>query len=221
MNIITIEREFGSGASNIADQLAQRLGWKLWDRALTDEIAKLAQVDPKSVQRCDEHVDPLLYRLAKVFARGSYERALPITGPEAFDTDRMVALVQQVIESAAAQGNCVVVGRGAPWILRGRPDAFHVFIYARREDKIQRVRALGKTEEEAIEMVDTIDQERAAFIKRYYGQDWPTRALYDLMINSALGEDLVIDTIRNTMHAKASQNPGLGFNRTQKSPALA
>ena len=221
MNILTIEREFGSGASNIAEQLAQRLGWKLWDRALTDEIAKVAQVDPKSVQRCDEHVDTLLYRLAKVFARGSYERALPISGPEAFDTDRMVALVQQVIEAAAAQGNCVVVGRGAPWILRGRPEAFHVFIYAPREEKIQRVRALGKPEEEAIEMVDTIDQERAAFIKRYYGKEWPTRALYDLMINSALGEELVINTILDTMHAKGLQGPPLDIDRPRKSPALA
>mgnify|MGYP001792859120 CR=1 FL=1 len=59
------------------------------------------------------------------------------------------------------------MGNGALWSLRGRPGSFHVLIYAPREDKIKRVRALGKSEEEATGMVDTIDQERAAFSAGY------------------------------------------------------
>jgi cytidylate kinase len=205
--IISVEREFGSGASFIAKTLAERLGWELLDQSLTEKIAKLAQVDPKEVLRCDEHNDPVLYRLAKVFARGSYERIMPIEGQESFDTDRMVQLVTGVIEKAGEKGNCVIVGRGAPWILRNRKDAFHVFIYAPREEKIKRVLAQGYTEEEAAELVDTVDQERAAFIKRYFGKDWPTRYLYNMMINSSMGEELVVDTILHTMHASAVSAP--------------
>jgi cytidylate kinase len=199
--IISVEREFGSGASFIAEKLAKRLGWELLDQSLTGKIAKLAQVDPKEVVRCDEHNDPVLYRLAKVFARGSYERIMPIEGRESFDTDRMVQLVTTVIEKAGATGNCVIVGRGAPWILRNREDAFHVFIYAPREDKIRRVVEQGYTAAEAAELVDSVDQDRAAFIKRYFGKDWPTRYLYNMMINSSMGEDLVVDTILHTMQA--------------------
>ena len=55
--LITIEREFGCGAASIAKQLAERLGWKLWDQRLTDEIAHIAQVDPSAVKRCDERMD--------------------------------------------------------------------------------------------------------------------------------------------------------------------
>src|SRR5437899_5668282 len=117
---------------------------------------------------------------------------MPIPGRESFDTDRMVQLVTQVIEEAGAKGNCVIVGRGAPWILRNRKDAFHVFVYAPREDKIRRVLTQGYTEAEAAELVDTVDQERCAFIKRYFGKDWPTRQLYNMMINSSMGEDLVV-----------------------------
>jgi cytidylate kinase len=199
--IISVEREFGSGASFIAEKLAKRLGWELLDQSLTGKIAKLAQVDPKEVVRCDEHNDPVLYRLAKVFARGSYERIMPIEGRESFDTDRMVQLVTTVIEKAGQTGNCVIVGRGAPWILRNRDDAFHVFIYAPREDKIRRVVEQGYTAAEAAELVDSVDQDRAAFIKRYFGKDWPTRYLYNMMINSSMGEDLVVDTILHTMQA--------------------
>lgn len=201
MKIITVEREYGSGGSFIAEKLAQRLGWKLWDRSLTEEIAKMAKVDPVEVERCDEHVDHLLHRLAKVFARGSYERILPVEAPEGFDTDRMVALLTRVIENAAAKGNCVVVGRGAPWILRHHPEAFHTFIFAPREEKIKRIQGIGKSLAEATELVDSIDQERAAFVKRYFGKTWPTRQLYHMMINSTMGDDLVVDTILRTMES--------------------
>jgi cytidylate kinase len=203
IKIVSVEREFGSGASYIAEKLAKRLGWELLDQSLTQKIAKLAQVEPEAVHRCDEHNDPVLYRLAKVFARGSYEQALPIPGRESFDTDRMVQLVTQVIEEAGAKGNCVIVGRGAPWILRNRPDAFHVFVYAPREDKIKRVRSQGYTVAEANELVDSVDQDRKAFIKRYFGKEWPTRELYNMMINSHMGEDLVVDTILDTMRSYA------------------
>ena len=45
VRVVTIEREFGSGGADIAKRLAERLGWKLWDQRLTDEIARLAQCD--------------------------------------------------------------------------------------------------------------------------------------------------------------------------------
>jgi hypothetical protein len=55
--VITVEREFGSGAAEIARQIAQRLGWKLWDQALTEEIAREAHVDRSAVMYCDERLD--------------------------------------------------------------------------------------------------------------------------------------------------------------------
>ena len=140
VRIITIEREYGSGGAIIAGKLAERLGWKFWDQELTAEIARVAHVTPKAAERCDERVDSLVYRLFKVYARGSYERALPIEGEaEGFDTDRMVALLHTVIEDVASRGNCVIVGRGSPYILRKRPDAAHFFIYAPVEEKIRRL----------------------------------------------------------------------------------
>jgi cytidylate kinase len=72
--LVTIEREYGCGAGAIAAQLADHLGWKLWDQLLTEEIARLAKVDQSTVRRCDERMDSRLHRLAKSFWRGSYER---------------------------------------------------------------------------------------------------------------------------------------------------
>lgn len=197
--IVTVEREYGAGGSAIARKLAERLNWKLWDEALTAEIARMANCDRTSVARLEERVDPLFYRLMKVFMRGSYERSLPVSGLEHLDADSMVIFMQRVIQGAAAAGNCVIVGRGAPYLLRDRRDAFHVFIYAPLEQKIRRVRELGKSESEAVELVDTIDHERATFVKKYFGKDWPSRHLYHTMMNSAVGDDVVVRTILDQM----------------------
>ncbi len=177
IRIVAMEREYGAGGSANALKLAVHLKWKVWDQALTAEIARMARCDQKSVARMEERIDPLFYRLMKVFMRGSYERSLPVNGLESLDADSMVVFMQRVIEVAAAAGNCVILGRGAPYLLRGRPDTFHVFVYAPLEEKVRRVRALGKSEAEAVELVEAIDHERATFVKKYFGKDWPSRHL--------------------------------------------
>ena len=197
--VITIEREFGSGAGEIAGELAQELGWKLWDHELTEEIAKLAHVDCSVVERCDEHVDSTFHRLAKVFWRGSYQRSMPLEGIGAFDADAMVAMVRQVIENAANSGNCVIVGRGAPYFLRERTDAFHVFCYAPYAEKLRRLQVLGKSKDEVEDLLATIDRDRVTFIKHYFNADWPTRSFYHVMLNTAMGNANVISVVLDTM----------------------
>jgi cytidylate kinase len=197
--IVTVEREYGCGAGEIACQLAERLGFKLWDHALTEEIAKLANVEPAAVERCEERADKLFRRLVNTFLRGSYESKMSAGGHEPFNTDRFVAVGQQVMEHVAKAGNCVIVGRGAPYFLRERGDAFHVFLYASFPEKIRRLKVLGKSEHEAEQSLDTIDRERIEFVKRYFNADWPTRSLYHLMINTAIGNENVISIILHTM----------------------
>ena len=182
IRIVTVEREYGAGGSAIAQKLAGRLNWKLWDQTLTAKIARMARCDRGSVARMEERIDPLFYRLMKVFMRGSYERSLPVGGLEHLDADSMAVFMQRVIEGAAAAGNCVIVGRGAPYVLRGRPDAFHVFVYAPLEEKIRRVRDLGKTEAEAADLAEAVRLLRAltgtAPAGWYTGRDSPnTRSL--------------------------------------------
>lgn len=195
VRVITLEREYGSGGAIIAQRLASQLGWKLWDHEISCEIARRANVDEQAAARCDERVDSFLYRLFKVYARGSYERALPVSGSRHFDTDRMVAMLEKVVAELADRGNCVIVGRGAPYFLRNRPDAFHVFVYAPTSEKVRRLKTIGQSEKESLRLIEEVDRERAAFIRHYFGKDWPYRPLYNLMINSKFGDEHVVETI--------------------------
>jgi cytidylate kinase len=196
--VITIEREYGCGAGQIAAQLASHLSWKLWDRELTCEIARVANVDDSAVSMCEERVDSTFQRLVKVFWRGSYERSANLEH-QPFGPDRMVEVGEQVMKDIAERGNCVIVGRGAPYFLRERGDAFHVFMYSPRAEKLRRLQDLGKTLHDAEDLVDTVDRERVLFVKHYFGADWPTRSLYHLMINTSMGNETVLSTILQTM----------------------
>ena len=202
--IIALEREFGCGGGAIAAQLARHLGWKLWDQQLTSEIARRAQVSEHAVALCDERVDSRLYRLAKTFWRGSYERSLPLADSHAFDTDRMMTMMEQISENIAAEGKAVIVGRGSPFFLRERDDTFSVFCYAPRDEKIRRLLALGKTIEDSEELVDNVDKDRVAYIKHYFNAEWPTRSLYHMMINTAIGDESVITEILHAMETLAA-----------------
>jgi len=197
--IVTLEREYGCGCAAIASALADRLGWKLWDYQLTEEIAKQANVDCGVVEQREEKVDGAFYRLAKTFWRGSYERSMPLSESQTFDADCMVRMMENIAAKIAQEGSAVVVGRGAPYFLREREDTFRVFLYAPQTEKIRRLVAGGTSQKDAVELVDTVDRERMTFIKHYFNADWPTRSLYHMMINTVIGDEKVINTILGTM----------------------
>jgi hypothetical protein len=204
IKIITIEREYGCGGGEIAQQVAQRLGWKLWDQWLTEEIARLANCPKAVVEAREERNDPLYYRLFKSFMRGSYEGSINAPKLHLVDSETILRITRRVVEHVAERGNCVIVGRGAQQFLKTRPDTLRVFLYAPREDKVRRLLARGKSEKEAEELVDTVDRERADFIQKYFNSEWPDRAIYHAMMNTAIGGEGVVHMVLDLMENLSS-----------------
>jgi cytidylate kinase len=199
IKIITVEREYGCGGGEIAQLLATQLGWKLWDQLLTEEIARLANCPKAVVEVREERTDPLYYRLFKSFLRGSYEGSLNAYKLNVVDSESILKITERVVQHAAKTGNSVIVGRGSQLFLRSRPDTLRVFLYAPRENKVRRLLARGKSETEAQQLVDTVDRERADFIQKYFKVEWPDRAIYHTMINTAIGDQAVAHMILDFM----------------------
>ena len=199
IDILTIEREFGTGAPNIGQSIADRLGWKYWDREITEEIARRLKCKASQVEQHEEKVDSMFYRLMKAFMRGSFEAHVETNNFELLDAEHLAILFEKVITKIADGGNSVSVGRGAPWFLRERTDAFHVFLYAPREEKLRRVMAQGKPRKESEHLLDTVDRDRAAFVRRYYDKEWPDRYLYNMMLNTRAGDEAVVRAIVDGM----------------------
>src|SRR6202140_1122595 len=158
IKIVTIEREYGSGGGEIAQLLATRLGWKVWDQLLTEEIARLANCSKAAGEQREERTDPLYYRLFKSFLRGSYEGSINAHKLNLVDSENILKMTERVVQHAASKGDSVIVGRGSQLLLKDRPDTLRVFLYAPRENKVRRLLSRGKSAKDAQELVDTVDR---------------------------------------------------------------
>jgi cytidylate kinase len=214
IKIVTVEREYGCGGGEIAKRLADLLGWKLWDHLLTEEIARLANCSKAAVEQREERTDPLYYRLFKSFLRGSFEGSINAHKLNLVDSENIMKWTEHVVQHAAGKGESVIVGRGSQLFLKDRPDTFRVFLYAPTEDKVRRVLSRGKNEREARELVDTVDRERAGFIEKYFHVEWPDRPVYHVMINTAAGDEMVVQMIVNFMKSFDSK-----FKDTRTNPS--
>ena len=207
IKVLTIEREYGSGANEIAQKVSDRLGWKLWDQLLTTEIARQMECDKRHVEQREECRDPLYYRMFKSFLRGSFEGSLNTHRLKLADAEGIRTVTEQLVRQAAKEGNCVIVGRGSAYYLHDSPDVFNVFVYAPFDEKVRRIQQSGKSEQEATELADTVDQDRAEFIKHCFGVEWPARDYFHLMINSGVGDEAAVETILNAVNVFEKANP--------------
>jgi cytidylate kinase len=198
--VLTVAREYGSGGGRIARAVAEKLGWDLLDKKLVDTIARSAQVDPVLAQQYDERVDSWLHRASRRgLWHGAFDGVATVADAEVFDAETEAALVTNLITSAHSRGNCVIVGRGAQCILQGFRDVLHVFIHAPWPERIARVRTRAQSNADIERLIHSTDQQRADFIRLYFGCDWNDPHLYHLLVSSELGEEtvaaIIIDAI--------------------------
>ena len=145
IKIVTIEREYGSGGGEIAQLLAEQLGWKLWDQLLTEEIARLANCPKAVVEVREERTDPLYYRLFKSFLRGSYEGSLNAHKLNLVDSESILKITERVVQHAAKTGNSVIVGRGVAAFSQEPPG--HVARVSLRSQRRQSAAPAGSRQE--------------------------------------------------------------------------
>jgi cytidylate kinase len=199
--VLTVAREYGSGGGLIARKIAEKLGWDLLDKGLVERIARLAQVDPGLAQEYDERVDSWVHRASRRgLWHGAFEGVATVTGLEVFDAEAMAALGRDLIIDSHSRGNCVIVGRGAQCVLQDRKDVLHVFIYAPWRERIARVRGRLTAAADVEHLIRLTDQQRAGFIRLYFGCNWNDPHLYHMLISSEFGEDdvarMIIDAIQ-------------------------
>ena len=197
IKVITVEREYGSRGGEFAHDLAERLGWKLLDSELVTGAARMAGVDPKMAAKFDERLDPWYYRYGKVFWHDSGYSMSDLGDDQIFDSQRMLGLIKQEILGAAAEGNCVLVGRGAACALAGRSGCFHIFVYATASAKRDWfARAFPQQAQHADQELAAFDRRRAAVIRKFYQQEWCSRGLYHMLLNSCMGFEAMIAAVQ-------------------------
>jgi cytidylate kinase len=167
MAVITVSRQLGSLGCDIADAVAQRLGYrKIW-RGLINQAARRARTPEMALDILD---DLGLFGLKPSL---SVEKAY-------------LDAIRELIEELARADNVLIVGRGGQSVLRGWPNTLHVRIIAPLDVRVERlVQRHGITARAALAQVRASDRRRKQFIERAYNVDWNDPTLYDLVLNTA------------------------------------
>jgi len=197
---LTVAREYESGGDRIASLLAGRLGWQLVDSVLLEEVARLAKVDPQLVRKFDERVDSWVHRISRrALTYGAFDAVAVLPETAIFDAETMAILTRTAIEHAWEAGQCVIVGRGSQCILQNRSDVFHVFLFAPFAGRVANHCLHQGPAADAPDRVREADARRARYVQMNFGREWRDPHLYDLMMNSQLGEERVVSAILSGM----------------------
>lgn len=178
--VITISREYGSGGKAIGRMVAERLGYKFYDAEIIEEVVKSSGLAKEIVEKYDEyatHKNSLLYNIA-INAAGSYN-GLSIA-------NQIQIAQMNVIKDIADEGNCVIIGRGADYILRDREDCLHVFVRADMDFKAARVLEIyGETEQRIETRLEDMDVKRRVFYRSFAMREWGVIENYNMMLDSS------------------------------------
>ena len=203
MSIITISRMYGSGGSEVAQLVADALGWALLDNAVVDAVAERIGATPAEVASREERLPSIVERLASAMALTSQEWLSPMADAKLPPSDeRLVEVTKHVVEEAVARGPVVVVGRGAQSMLASRSDALHVFCYSPRAALIARAVAREKiSREEATRLVDETNRHREEWVRKHWSRSWRAHENYHMSLDTewfGIGQaaDLVVSVAR-------------------------
>jgi len=189
--IITLSREFGSGGRIIAQQVAEKLGWKYYDRELIEKIAEKSGLAKEFIEEQGEYASTgqnLIYNMPIGF--GSFS-----VGPSVFD--KLYTIQYNIIKELADKEPCIIVGRCADYILRDRKDCFNVFIYADMDFRIERTVNIYKVNtKDPQKFLEDRDKKRKLYYKYNTDRNWGEVENYDLCVKSSvIGLDAASDLI--------------------------
>lgn len=188
-HIVAIERSYASGGNEIGEKLAKALGYKLFDRNILIEAAKNLNISPIYIENLEETSSGgVIFNLSKAYKRNDTdENSRPLA-------EKLFAEERRIIEQAADEGGCVIVGRAASYILRDREDCLRVFVNAEKEHRIQRGIQHEKLDRATAEStMKKVDKRRKGFFNSVTNWEWGSPDYFEICIDSGkLGIDLSV-----------------------------
>lgn len=202
--VVTFARGFGTGGKEIASRLAKDLGIHCYENRILTLASQMSGLDEQLFQEVNE----------KIRNNGGFSgflRGLPrathyIARNEKFASDDMLFEYQRkIIENLAETESCVIVGKCADWVLRGRSNVVSIYIEAPRDFCVKRtMEHMGVTEEVAHATIAHTDKYRADYYEYYtHGNSWTNPVNYDMTLNSEkVGIEGCVEVIKSCMRVK-------------------
>lgn len=200
---ITLSRQFGCEAINLADLLASQFdalenlesgSWQVYSRKLIEAMADQQY-----------SYDQLMSALGSK-ARGAIEEFVETLVGQISDLKLLHKLVR-TIRATATLGRCIIVGRGSAIVTRDLPGGIHVRLVASEESRLKRlVERYGWSEGEARQELIEQDSYRHSFYQKYLHRDSNDPEIYDLVLNAGrLSQDEMVSQILTLFQTRRSK----------------
>ena len=181
--VITISRQFGTGGHEIGAELARRLGVKLLDKQILNEVASRMRTVEDAVEKIESR-NPLWRDDFTNFYR-TYMADAQYDGQEQGETSHTLFQAQcDAIRKIAAEESCVIVGRCGFDIFADHPNALKIFIHSSVDCRKRRIaEKYDISEHDAAAMIVDNDYSRELYTKKFTGRDWKDATNYDISLD--------------------------------------
>ncbi|MBW1899435.1 MAG: cytidylate kinase-like family protein, partial [Deltaproteobacteria bacterium] len=184
MPVITISRQFGAGGKTLSTVISKILGYNVYDREVIKMVSEKARVSENWVDGVEKDAGSKLMNFVHGMISTSFLDRLLDDQKGIIDEEIYIDLLQTIIPKIAMEENCVIVGRGGQFILEGKEEVYHIFLIAEKKDRVKFIeKAYNFTASQALKVVNTEDNKRDVFFKKFHktGHDNPIH--YHLVIN--------------------------------------
>ena len=202
--VIAISREYGSGGRHIGELLAKELGVPFYDKEIIHMSAEKSGMSAGFIEKSDESIPNAFLHNLKYSAYTSYDSIALYDTPV---TDKVFLAQSAVLKELASEGNCVIVGRCADYVLRDEPGLVTIFIRGAFEDRVRfAVEHYNLPPQKAMDRVKRIDKSRTNYYKYYTSRQWGNINNFDLIINTSFtGIEGAVEIIKTMMKNKGSR----------------
>jgi cytidylate kinase len=199
--VITISRQLGSGGAYLGQRLAQSLKFLYLDHEIVHQAAEELKIPVEHLAVRDEKVTSNWQSVLQSFAYSTSWTYAPPSLNILNDTD-FYNVESDIITKIAKQCSAVIVGRGGHYVLRDNPGCLNIFLHADvkfRQHRVEEVYHVSP--EQALKLMNSVDRERARYLKMLTGQDWLDARQYHLSLDTGLlgmekSEAIILETFR-------------------------
>jgi cytidylate kinase len=184
MAILTISRQFGAGGKTLAQLVSKALDYPLADEEIIEKLAETAQTSPSDIRRFEAEADARQQQAHATAAPKHFIERIFDTKRTYMDGQRYVQLLREIIPQIAQQGNVIILGRGAQFILKDSGDDTHVLLVAEEADRVRFIQEhYGLDAHQARQAVIKQDKRRLKLMKLFNREDYDQPLHYDLVLN--------------------------------------
>ena len=194
--IIVMGRQYGSGGHDIGKALAEKLGFSFYDNQIIQMTDGSTGYTPQFVKNLEENMtNSFLHDLVSQMYIYSDTQEAP--------RDTIFESEGKVIRQIADQGNCVILGRCADYVLRNYPNCLKIYLHASSDYRTERIMHIENlSRENALSKIRRMDRKRSANYQYYTRRIWGHSGNYDLTVNTEIGSDAVQNLILQALSLK-------------------